>query len=586
MKTQCLKLAILLLVVLSLCVSAGVLLAAAEDPVVTGRLVVSQSALRPGDEFEIAFCGRVKPGCHIGAAQQKNVYPAQLTIQAPRIIQLGRIVYPKPAVKITSSGEALAVYEGNFVIKATARVRQSAKPGSVRLVGRFKSQGCTGNVCYPPEEFVAHLTVRIVPWGTVVKPTNKAVFGSRTGVGKLSGEQQFAKTLASRSLILQLLMLYAFGLLLAFTPCVYPMIPVTVGYFSAQGESQTRRVIALAGVYVLGIALTYSLLGTAAALTGSVFGELMQNRWVLAGISALLAILALSMFGLYEIRPPGFIEERASGRKGVLGALMMGLIFGVVAAPCVGPAVLGLMLYVAKLGSPVMGFILFFVLALGIGTPLFLLAAFSAKLPAAGMWMVAIRKAAGFLLLGAAAYFARSLVPGVFREFLIPAVVVAAGINFILFEASLLSNRKTAIASRVLGGLLLCAAAAMIARSYAPKQILRWEPYSFRALSQASENHVPVIVDFTADWCAVCKELERETFADPRVISEAQRFRRFRVDATDRSDPRVKAALERHSVKGFPTVILFDRSGREVPGARVVGFVDADQFLKLLRSVK
>ncbi len=558
----------------------------ADARLVTGRLVASRSALRPGDTFEIAFCGSVKSGYHIGAAEQSSLYPAELTITASDAIELDQPVYPKPLIVRLPSSETVPVYEREFVIRVKGRVRDSAKPGVVRFLAKFKSQGCTGDVCYPPEELLCSLAVQVVPRGAVTKPANASIFKSRSDIEKPSDEQQFAKTLAGRSLIFRLLLLYGFGLLLAFTPCVYPMIPVTVGYFSTQGESLTRRVVGLATAYVLGIALTYSVLGTAAAITGSVFGEMMQNRWVLGGIAVLLVVLALSMFGLYEIQPPAFIQERASGRKGVLGALVMGLIFGIVAAPCVGPAVLGLMLYVAKLGNPVMGFVLFFVLALGIGTPLFFLAAFSAKLPAAGMWMVAVRKLAGFLLLGAAAYFVGPIAPAFVRGYLIPAVIAVAGINFALFEVSLLSNRRTAIASRVIGALMICSAVAMVVRIGPPREVLSWEPYSVEALRKAAQDHVPAMVDFTADWCTVCKEMEHKTFADPKVIQEARRFRRLRVDATNRSDPNVVAALARHSVKGFPTVIFFDSSGKEILEARVVGFVDARRFASLLRSVE
>ena len=557
------------------------------ERIVTGRLIISQSALRPGDRFELAFCGIVKPGYHIGSAGSGSLYPAKLTIKAPDTVVLDQPIYPRGRIVDSSGRERVPTYEGKFVIRLSGRVKDLARPGKVHFAASFEYQGCKQELCLPPEVFACFLTVPLLRSGSPVKPINTDVFGKKGKSTELtSTEQRFAERLESYGLLLKLLMLYAFGLLLAFTPCVYPMIPVTLGYFCTQGEYRNRRVILMAAVYVLGIAFTYSVLGTLAAATGGVFGGLMQNRWVLAGIATVLVVLALSMFGLYEIRPPAFIEERASGRSGIAGAFLMGLVFGIVAAPCVGPAVLGLMLYVAKLGKPAMGFLLFFVLALGIGTPLFLLATLSAKLPAAGMWMLAVRKLAGFLLLGAAAYFASLIVPGHIRGYLVPGVAIVAGIYFALFERSLQTNRVLAVIVRVISLLVIAASLAVVLHSGGRRHMLTWHPYSLQALKEASRKGVPVIVDFTADWCAACKELEHKTFSDPRVIREASRFRRLRVDATNASDSRVLAATRRHSVKGFPTVIFFDSTGKELSENRVVGFVSADEFLALLRRVR
>lgn len=561
--------------------------AIAGERIVTGRLVVSRNVLRPGDTFELAFVGRVKPGYHIGAADDSSLYPAKLNIQAPGEVIIHRIVYPKPQKLPSLGGEKISAYEGRFIIRATAKLKDTVQPGStVNLIAQFESQGCKKELCFPPEVVTCSVSVPVVAKNVETRPANTDIFGTPLKTGKSSSEQEFAEKLEKRGLLLKLLMLYAFGLLLAFTPCVYPMIPITIGYFSSQSESRTGRVVALAAVYVLGIALTYSALGTFAAVTGSVFGEVMQNRWVLAGIAAILVVLALSMFGLYEIRPPAFIAERASGRAGILGALVMGLIFGIVAAPCVGPAVLGLMLYVAKLGKPIVGFLLFFVLALGIGTPLFFLAAFSARLPTAGMWMVAIRKIAGFLLIGAAGYFAKPIAPESVRNYLIPIIIAVAGIYFAVFERSLRVSRPLALASKLLGIIAIAVAVILALPATSTSQRIRWEPYSDEALMQAARDGIPVIVDFTADWCAACKELEHKTFVDPKVVGESKRFRRLRVDATNRSDPGVVSAVSKHSVKGFPTVIFFDSTGKEVPEARVVGFVEPDEFLERMRSVR
>lgn len=551
----------------------------------SGKLLLSVDKLRPGDEFELAFQAKVRDGYHIGAAEGGALYPAKLVVDAPDCVLFDPPQYPAARrVKLFSSEES-PVYGGTFVIRVRGRVRESARPGDITISTKLDSQGCKGDQCSPPETLASKLDARIAPRGTPVRQTNGELLKPRPPASAAGAkDRELADDLARRGLLLRLVMLYGLGLLLAFTPCVYPMIPVTVGYFSGQHETGTRRVMWLAAAYVLGIALTYSILGAVAATTGRAFGEWMQNPAVPFGIALVLVALAMSMFGLYEIRPPAFIESRASGRSGIAGALVMGLIFGVVAAPCVGPAVLGLLLYAARLGSPAMGFLLFFAMSLGLGTPLFFLAASSAKLPVAGMWMVAVKKLAGFLLIGAGAYFVGPVAPEEIRPYLIPAVVAAAGVYFAIFEQSVRSHPVMAPAGKVFGVAALVAAVAL-AMPHAGRPALVWEPYAEQSIDRAAKEGRPSMIDFTAQWCGACRELERGPFSDPAVIKAAARFRRFRVDATDRRDPLASAALDKHMVKGFPTVVFLDSSGREVGSLRVVGFVDARGFLKRMESV-
>ncbi|MHB9037500.1 MAG: protein-disulfide reductase DsbD family protein, partial [Armatimonadota bacterium] len=386
------------------------------EPYVTSKIVLSSDKLSPGSAFELAVVATVKKGFHVGAHDKDALYPAKLTLTAPKGITFAEPVFPKAERKAFPSApdQKIPVYEGKFVIKVKGRVAKGVKPGAITIGSKLEVQGCKSDQCYPPQVSEAKSKVNVVKPGEKVKSINKNVFGSAAalpaaGTGGEAGAM--AGRLASAGIPLRLLMLFGLGLLLAFTPCVYPMIPITVGYFGSQVGASNGRVMKLAGSYVLGLALTYSTLGAVAATTGGVFGSAMQSPMVIVGIAVLLVLLSLSMFGLYELKPPAFVANRSSGKDGVLGALMMGLVFGIVAAPCVGPVVLGLLLYVAGVGSPALGFVLFFALALGLGTPLFVLAAFSAKMPVPGMWMVAVKKIAGFLMLGAAAYFLKPILP-------------------------------------------------------------------------------------------------------------------------------------------------------------------------------
>ena len=551
------------------------------EKVVTAKAYLSVDKLRPGDTFRLAVRATVKDGCHIGAHDKDSLYQAKLTVSTPRGISFAEPTYPQAERKsfLIAPDKKLPVYEGAFTIFVDGRVAPSAKTGPVTITAKLDTQACAGDQCFPPELAQLSVKTEVAPAPTPIRNINGGMFAGSVGVSNL--EDRLAQT----PLALRLLMLYGLGVLLAFTPCVYPMVPVTVGYFSAQKDSRTHRVVLLAAMYVLGLALTYSTLGAVAASAGGVFGAAMQSPAVIVGIAAILVALALSMFGLYELQAPRFIQNEASGKSGVLGALFMGLIFGIVCAPCVGPVVLGLMTYVAKLGSPVMGFVMFFTLSLGLGTPLFALAAFSAKLPVPGMWMVAVRKAAGFLLLGAAAYFLTPILPDLAARYLMPIVVVTGGVYLGFFENSIRASRVGAGLGKATGMAALVVAVALTV----PKPTahsLKWQLYTPAGVAAAAKASTPVMIDFTAEWCVACKELDHGPFSDPKVIEAAARFRRFRVDGTNQADAKVQAAVKRFAVQGFPTVIFIDASGNEIASARIVGYVGSREMLKRINSVK
>ena len=257
-----------------------------------------------------------------------------------------------------------------------------------------------------------------------------------------------------------LLLLFGWGLALNLTPCVYPVIPLTVSFFGGQAQGQSRRTLLLASVYVLGMATMYSALGVAAALSGRLFGAALQSPWVLGVVALVLVGLALSMFGLYDIRMPTALMQKAGARQGVAGAYGMGLLVGVVAAPCVGPVVLGLLAFVAATQDAVLGFLFFFVLALGLGLPFLVLAAFSgriAALPRAGAWMDGVKKVFGWILLAMAAYFVRNAIPGLLGAWLLPAILVVGALALLAIHTTLKLGVRAAVAVLFLAAALFFA---------------------------------------------------------------------------------------------------------------------------------
>lgn len=553
------------------------------EPIVTTSVRIPGGEVRPGGEFGLEVVARVREGYHVGANHPDSLYPAVLTIKAPPSIRFDQPDYPA-ARRIALSfapGRKPPVYEGEFVIFARGQVAPDAEPGEVTIRTALETQACTDDQCLAPE--VSESSVKAVI----------SLSGAADGAGAASKAPEsdehsgdlFAR-LAGKAVIIQLLILYTVGLMLAFTPCVYPMIPVTVGYFGSQaGDKRTGRVVLLAAVYVFGLALTYSLMGAAAAATGGVFGAAMQKPPMLIAISAILVALALSMFGLFELRPPAFILNRSMGRGGAAGALVMGLIFGLVAIPCVGPAVVGLLAYAAHAGSPPLGFLLFFAMALGIGTPLFFLAAFSAKLPTPGMWMMTVKRAAGFLLLGAAVYFVRPVVPEPFSRYLIPGVLLAAGVYFGFVDGIIRSARGAGAVIRALAYVAVAVSLLIMWPRPHLGPAVTWEPYDPAAVESAAREGRPVMLKFTADWCGICREMEHGPLRDPAVVKAAERFVRLRVDGTGPTlDDDTAAVHKKHRVVGYPTVVIIDSRGEE--SARLAGFAEAGVLVKAMNSAR
>lgn len=386
--------------------------------------------------------------------------------------------------------------------------------------------------------------------------------------------------LLARGSLLAIGAAFAGGLLTALTPCVYPLIPITVGFFSRQSEGKTSRTFGLAVAYVLGMSVTYSALGVFAALSGSLFGSWLQKPAVLVVIALIVLALALSMFGLYEIQAPHFITDRTGSKAGVLGALTMGLFVGFVAAPCIGPFVISLLTYVAQQGSAALGFGLFFTLAMGLGLPYLVLGTVSGSLkamPRSGEWMIAVRKVFGFLLVALAAWFLRPLLPERVFEWGVALPLIVGGIWFLFFEkagSALGWFRGVKIAI----GIALLAAAVPFVLPAKEGAGLPFQPYSDAALADAATAGKPVVIDFYADWCLPCKELEKLTFTDPGVKQALEGWVLLKADLTKTASPEVAALRTKWNIQGVPTIVFLGPDGRESK-PRVVQFEKPAAFL-------
>jgi thiol:disulfide interchange protein DsbD len=337
------------------------------------------------------------------------------------------------------------------------------------------------------------------------------------------------------------------------------------------------------------MAVTYSVLGVVAGLSGGLIGSTLQSPWIVGALVVLFVALALGMFGLFELRLPGSITRLGGGRRGPLGALVMGLTMGLVAAPCIGPFVVGLLAFVGASGSPLLGFWLFFVMALGMGLPNLVLGVFSgslSSLPRSGEWLIYANQVMGVGMLGVALYFLQPFLKDRVMGILVVAFAVISGIYVGFLEKTRLASRLFPVLKAAIGSALIVAGIWLSMPLLAAREGPEWEPYSDEALASASGSGRPILLDFYADWCLPCRELDRFTFSDPRVLEETRRFALLKADLTQFESAEVRRIRDRFEVIGVPTLVFIDSQGNEHKDLRVYGFENAEAILARLRQVR
>ncbi len=386
---------------------------------------------------------------------------------------------------------------------------------------------------------------------------------------------------------LEILSIYLLGLGLNLTPCVYPMLSITVSLFGRQTGGHHHHSALKAIVYVLGMAAMYSALGVTAALTGGFFGSFLQNTYILLAIGAVLVALALSMFGFYQINAPSWILQRIGAPKhvGLIGIFFSGLMVGIIAAPCVGPPVIALLAIVGSRGEPLYGFLVFFVLSIGLGTPYLILGTFSEllrKIPKSGVWLIWMERFFGVVLLAMAAYYFLIALNPTLLKWLPTAALVLGGIYLGFLETSGNQKIKFNRFKKTVGVIAVVVGLALPFTG--PKQNVVWEAYSAEKIETAKAAGQPVIFDFYADWCIPCHELDRFTYSDPEVIKALDHFLRIKVDLTDTDTPEAEELTDKYEIVGVPTIVFLDKQGNEVEEARTNGFIDAQEMLEILNS--
>jgi thiol:disulfide interchange protein DsbD len=450
---------------------------------------------------------------------------------------------------------------------------------------RLSYQACSSTACLPPHTLDFQAGFDIGAAGSPSKAINEAIFDVE---GIFSGSDGDRPWRPGSGFWLVLAGVFFGGLALNLTPCIYPLIPITVSYFGGKGFGGRSTTILHGLLYILGLAVTNSILGVAASLSGGMLGSVLQNPFVLVAVALVLVVLALSFFGLWDLTlPPALMRVASVNFAGFFGTFFMGLTLGIVAAPCLGPFILGMLTYVGRLGDPVLGFIYFFVLSLGMGLPLAVLAVFSSaieRLPVSGPWMIWVRKLLGWILVGMALYIVQPVINSRQAWSLISAaVILCAGIHLILAGRGVSRSGTFAVVRWFVVGASLAMAVSVLLGALIPRDAVVWMPYREGIIEEAVARKKPVAIDFYADWCGPCRAMDREVFTDREVVELSSRFLMIRVDLT-RWRPSHESLQRRWGIRGVPTIVFLDESGLESRESRVESYVTADEIATRMKN--
>lgn len=576
----------------------------------------------PPDPFEIRLFppdGKAIPG-HEVTARMVITIPSGYKLFADKValsfsgnpeLQLGKLRLP-PSRQIDDPyiGK-IEIFEGVVEIPVPMTVGPRLAPGAYFLELIVSYQGCSQTKCFMPKTRSLSLPLTIVS-GPLPSPSEESspvqVAPSSTGTIKPGamgkGKNPFQNMADRFGIGGVILFAFIWGFMASLTPCVYPMIPVTISVIGAGGAGNVSRSFLLSSVYVLGLSLTYAVMGAVAAFTGGLFGEYAGSPALRVIIAVLFSLMALGMFDLFFIQMPSRLSSKlqAVSGKGVIGIFLVGAAAGLVVGPCVGPMLVSLLMYVATLGNLFLGFLMMWSFALGLGVLLLVIGTFSGlltALPKAGMWMEKVKHLFGMIMFAMALYFIRPLIPetlylSLAGLILLGTGVFIGGVNTIQGDATVTDKFLKTIGLFFLIWGALTIYQGTLPRDQVPRNLsashsegpLLWQQDEPAAIAAAKESKRPLVIDFYAEWCASCKKLEKTTFSDPLVIGELQRFDLLKIDATESDSPRVKTLLKKYGVIGLPTILFINAHGEREPDHTITDYATPRALMETLRKIR
>jgi len=621
MKKNLLKFTILFTLIFSIPILYGQSLYDMKFVTISGK--VSQEKIVPGSTVDIKIKAEIEPEFHINSNKPSEEYliPTVLKFEQLENGSFGKIIYPEPEMASFSfSEEELSVYEGNVSFSVKLTLSDKFPVGKSVIKGTLSFQACNDQNCFAPtdENFEIPFEVVSAPKATpvevkedVLKPIHQATEQSEPALVEvkedviqqipqqteeaqqetapsveLTTEELKAKQIIEKGLPLAIGIFFILGLGLNLTPCVYPVIPITIGYFGGQSGKSKGSNFIMALFYVIGIAIIFAVLGLISGLAGKQWGFLFQNPWFVIVVTTIILAMSASMFGAFEIRVPTWITSSLGGaQQGVIGAFIMGLTVGVVIAPCAAGIIIGLVGLVAKLGIVTKGTLLFFIMGLGLGLPYLILATFSSlisELPKSGSWMVWVRKFFGVLLIGVALYFFLPQAKHIYDQqgFFFGLLVIFGGLLLGFLEHDPDYKIGFKIFRGIFGILMILFGIFWVNKAiHAKPSELNWVHYQNETITELQQEGNPIFIDFYADWCAPCKEMDRTTFKDERVIEISKQINMVKVDCTA-PDENIKKFMSQFDVTGMPTLVFIKRDGMEVVEMREIGYLGTDNFLE------
>jgi len=549
----------------------------APDAWLRAEASADREAVPRGGRFRVTVVADIDEGFHVNAHDAgTDAVPTALAPGPHDGIAWDPVRYPtaEPLAVEWLEGKALPVYGGRAVFTVDGIVAADAPLGPATLTLALRYQGCNETTCFQPTTRRLEAAVRIVENGAApaeIAPRFDAPPEAASRI-RFEGETDVA-ALFEESLLTYLGVLFLGGLLLNGTPCVFPLIPVTMNVFAQQGESRPAKVLPLAALYALGIAAMFTLVGVLSAVAGSSLGAVLQSPWGVLAVVTVLAVLMASTFGAFEIRLPSGVMGKLGGRRGALGAAFMGMVMGAIAAPCVGPFLLALIMFIAaraagggRAGAVALGAVSFFVVGLGLGTPYVVLGTFTGlvnRFPRSGGWLVWFKRLLGMTLAGLILYFVQPYVQAAFFWPLVLGLFLFAAVYLGFVEG--LSRRPF---SRRFRAVRILTAAALVAAGCgvytwgtSEGPAVAWEPWREGALASARAEGRPVLLYFGAEWCVACKEWKALVFADPEVVEASKACDRLYVDVTEPPERAKRDLAERFQAVNPPVVAILGADG-------------------------